>query len=229
MDDVIENNIEDNVKKKTLSIFLNKIKENNIFKFLSGISKNIYNTTIYISSIYYKYKEEIFFKAYSDYLYKNLTEKQFHDKVYEYFKYFYDLHSKKDSLVKINNNILYEKIIEKIKDINLNNGNYKTIRNEIFFENLFSVEFTNKYEYEFIIDDILMTIYKKKYYLTEYQIKNKIPVTFIDFIDIVKNKKNLFLNKQSIKEEIIIGNFNKIFCEEILKNDKEENIIEKKK
>jgi IS605 OrfB family transposase len=228
MNNIIENNIEDNVKKKTLSIFLNKNVHNSIFKFLSKISKNIYNTTIYISSIYYKYKEEIFFEANNNYLNDKLSEEQFYEKIYANFQYFYNLYSKEDSLIKINNNILYKKIIEKIKNINLNNDNYKIIRNEIIFENLGSVKFTNKYEYEFIIDSILISIYRKKYYLTEYQIKNKIPVKFIDFVDIVKKRKNLFPYNKSIKENIIIGNFNELFLENNNKNDKDEIIVKTK-
>jgi len=54
MDD--ETEIEDKVKKKTLSVFL-KDKSNKgyyeILKFLSFVSKNIYNTTIYIHKIYF--------------------------------------------------------------------------------------------------------------------------------------------------------------------------------
>ena len=59
MDD--EDETSDKTKKRTLSLFLKKNKDLNlIFKFMGNISKNIYNTTIYINSIYGKYKEVIY-------------------------------------------------------------------------------------------------------------------------------------------------------------------------
>ena len=47
-----------NVPKRTYSILIkNKSTLNKIFHFLGTRSKNVYNSTIYISNIYYTYKE----------------------------------------------------------------------------------------------------------------------------------------------------------------------------
>jgi putative transposase len=205
----MEAEFEDKVKKKTLSIFLNKNKSfNDLFKFMSNISRNIYNITIYINSIYYKYKNEILKESYAEYLFLKLSDEQFYEVVYDKFNYFYKLHSDKNSLININNNLIYKKICEKLQTVSINNENYYKIRSEIYFDNLFEIKFNNEYEYDFIIDGILMSIYRKNFNLISEQIKNKIPIDNhnydLNFINDVKQNKNLFPTTKSFKEKIVL-------------------------
>jgi len=199
----MNNDIEDKFKKKTLSIMLNN-NQNFIFKFLSVISKNTYNTTIYISSIYIKYKDEIYRYAFTEYLKHKSSNKKdfFYEKIYEKFEYFYNLHSSENSVIQKNNNFLYSKIIEKLKSENLNNQNFHKIKNQIMLENLDKIKFSNEFEFEFIIEQILISMYRKKYNLTSYEMLNKIPVTHEDFIEIVKSNTNMFPLKKSIKDSM---------------------------
>jgi hypothetical protein len=200
--------IEDNVKKKTFSIHIknNKNGENNVkvLNFLSKISKNIYNTTIYIYSIYLKYNSIIYrtiIKEIEDGILQ--SNDSVDNRIYELLQYFYNINTSKDSKIKENNNYLYKKIKEKLKDTFLNNNNYNTIRQEIIDENI-NLLHNSIYEYDFIIDSILKSIYTSNYNRTVYQIANKIPITIQnnDFIESVKNKQNLFKKEKSFKEYI---------------------------
>ena len=229
------------VRKKTLSLFLNNYvnKEfNSILRHMSTISKNVYNTTIYIYNIFYKYKEEIFKHVYDVILLqqnaptkttktiKNIDD--VHSLIYKQLDFFYQLHSKKDSVIKCNNDFLYNKIKEKLHNNPLHNNNYNTIKNDIINENKHNLQYSNKYEYEFIIENILKNIYTNNYNRILYYIINKIPingkiVVFNDnknktkkqpqktdnpqqyhgLITDVMNKQNLFVKKDSIKTYIL--------------------------
>ena len=190
------------VKKKTLSIFLNNDHElNSILKSMASISKNVYNTTIYIYSIFYKHKEDIFLKMndlITNKIIKNIDD--LHKYIQVELQYFYNLHSK-NNLIKTNNDILYKKIKEKLTNTLLTNNNFDKIRTEIIIENN-SLKSTSKYEYESIIDNILKSFYLKTYNRTRYQINNKIEISIKDevFIDQIKKEENLFPKSKSTKE-----------------------------
>ena len=199
---------EDKVIKRTFSIFLKNYPElNNIFKFMGNISKNIYNITIYIYGIYRKYKEEIFtdiIKLINDKIIDD--EETLYAEIQLQIKYFYDLYSNKNSNIKINNDIIFSAIKEKL------NGNYLTHQNfNEIKEYLLKIKMVsnNKYEREFIIDSMLRSFYLKNYNKTLYEIKNKKPTTIqdVNFIDHVKNNRCLFPKKESIKEQLKKCNF----------------------
>lgn len=121
--------IQETVKKKTFSSYVKNSDDlNNIFRHMGTISKNVYNTTIYINNIYLRYKEDIF----KNVIAKNIADKdKFYEEVNSQFEFFYNLHSKKDSVIKTNNSILYGIIKDKVKNDKLSNSNYAQIRNTL--------------------------------------------------------------------------------------------------
>jgi hypothetical protein len=97
-----DDDIQDTVKKKTYSVFLNPDRYiNNIFKYMAGISKNVYNTTVYIYSIFIKYKSEIF-KTLFDELNSRKKKQNFNIdiRLHDLLLYFYTLHSDTNSKIK---------------------------------------------------------------------------------------------------------------------------------
>lgn len=184
------------VKIKTFSMFIKKhdFVFNNIFRFMARISKNIFNSTLFIFSIYMRYKHVFFKDIYNNILSGTIiTLDQVNQAIYDKIEFFYNINVAKDSLVKINNDILYHKIIDKIKITPLNNNTYNDILNCIIDENK-HITFNDDYEYSFIINHILKNIYVKYFNLTLYQIRHHIPCTTKDpiFIEQVTNGKNLF-------------------------------------
>jgi len=199
---------DDKVIKRTFSIFLKKHYElNNIFKFMGNISKNIYNITIYIYNIYRKYKEDIFtdiIKLINDKIIDD--EESLYAEIQLQIKYFYDLYSNNNSNIKINNDIIFSAIKEKLNGNYLTHLNFNEIKEYLLKIKLIS---NNKYEREFIINSILRSFYLKNYNRTLYEIKNKKPTNIQDvyFIDHVKNNGCLFPKKDSIKEQLKNCNF----------------------
>ena len=91
-----EEEIEDKVKKKTLSTFLQNTNDTKdftqILKFMSSISKNIYNTTVYIYSIYLKYKEPIFSTIKEEIMTGEINDNEkLTERIYQLFQYFLNL------------------------------------------------------------------------------------------------------------------------------------------
>jgi IS605 OrfB family transposase len=195
----------DNHSHKTISIYLrNDDSINKILNFMGSISKNVYNTTFYIYTIYMRYKHCIFKNVIDRIKDKEISTEKFYKYVQAEIKYFYDLHSKKDSVMKSNNDFLYKKIKEKLNKIELVDSNYFKLKNEVFIENKKLIKHHNQYEYKFIIDTIFKSIYIKNYKLTTYELSNKIPCTIknINFINLVKGKITIFPDSKSIKSNI---------------------------
>lgn len=210
------NNIDDTAKKKTISIILkdNDKDSHKVFSFLGSISKNIYNTTIYIASIFYKYKEIIYKNA--KILVDNKTivdDIKFNEYIQSQLDFFYKLHSDKNSIMHNNNKVLYSSIINILGNEILTNNNYYSIR-ELVIEKNKNIKHTCEYEFQFIVDEILKYLYLKNYNKVMYEIKNKIPITIKDqdFIKDIKEKKNLFPNSPSYKSQIL--SFKKIHSDE---------------
>jgi hypothetical protein len=182
-------------KHKTLQIQLKKDNEaNKIFKFMTGISKNVYNTVIYVYTIYTRYKSEIYkhLEARIDSgKIKNTTD--IHSCILDKLEYFYNLHSKEDSVINENHNKIYKELIDLLDDDYLTNYNFDRIKKKIMRKKK-KFTYSNKYEFEFIINHIMKNMYMKNYAKTVYQMKNKIPFTINDeeFLENVKNKECLF-------------------------------------
>ena len=171
---------------------------------MGEISKNIYNTTIYIYSIYNAYKEEIF--KITNQLAKEKhfnDEQQIHEHIEAHLQFFYDLRSNKDSQFNINIPILNGKIKEKLQDRYLVNDNFQQITNELLIENQ-TITHNSCYEFKFIIDEALKRRYLCNYNKTVYEINNHIPISINDptFIEQVKQGINLFPKEESNKNLI---------------------------
>ena len=212
------------IKMKTFSVEINSRNSPfyNIFKFMGRICKNIYNSTLFVYKIYLLYKN-----LFLNDIYKDICSDTTHTVDYVNFaifnklEYFYNLHTKKDSLIKHNNNILYKRIINKLESIQLNNNTYNDILQQIINENA-DIKFNNDYEYSFIINHILKNIYLKKYNKILYQIKNKIKIDSKDdiFIEQVKNGDNIFPP---------IPNYFKLIKEKFTKETDKQNVIKEPK
>lgn len=109
---------------------------NNIFKFMTDISKNIYNSVIFCNNIFYKFKNQIFYNVQKYFIdnIKNLNcdtiEDIVKDKIYtEYEKYYNLFISSKDNINK-NNKEFYKYIKNYISDnkIIIVNNNYNEIK-----------------------------------------------------------------------------------------------------
>ena len=182
---------------RTLSVNVKNEEHIKIFKFMAEISKNIYNTVMYNYSIYNRYKEDIFEEII------NLKYKEpdkIHNFIYDKMKYFYKLHSKKNSLISKNISYIYKKIIKYLKGGNVTNTNYNSLISKCLVKLKYKVEHTNKYEFEFIIKYIINNMYFKNFTQTKNEIKNKIPVVINnpEFISHVAKGIPLFdFNKSS--------------------------------
>ena len=203
-----DSEIEDTVKKKTLSIYFNKQSHvNNILFSLSSITKNIYNTTIYNTNIFYKYKEYMCKNAYTAYM--NIDKKQdtdFYDALYSQFDFFYNMNSNKNSNYNTNSEFLYNYINEKYNII-LNNKLFYAVENNIISETEKILKYDNDFEYKLIIRDILKNKYLHQYHNLLYKMKNKIPFGATEIIDEnllddVRNNRCLFTYDVSFKKSI---------------------------
>jgi putative transposase len=199
-----------NVPKRTYSILIkNKSTLNKIFTFLGTRSKNVYNSTIYISNIYYTYKEEIF-KIITNLIDTKIiiNETDMYPHIQKTFEYFYNLHSSKNSTINKNTEIIYKSIKSKLNGIVLSDKNYNDIRTKVINETQKLISYSSSkktvYEFEFIVDRILRSIYCKLFSLTKYQMLNKIPLSINDqyFIEHVKSKQHMFLETESLKKSI---------------------------
>jgi IS605 OrfB family transposase len=198
----IDDNIKPKVKLKTIS-FIAPNKYKPIFNNMTYTSKNIYNCCIYTNNIFDIFKNDIFEELY--YLFisiKNstLSKKQKYKMIrlnnlkiiISIFKKYYDIYTANIELAKINNNIIYNYIKNKLVGIVLNNSNiesfYDSITNEL--KNIVEFNEINKnFVFTNIINKIIKSFYNKNYFLCKYQIKNHIPLT-VNNIQLIKDIKN---------------------------------------
>ena len=163
-----------------------------ILTYMSKISKNVYNTTIYINSIYEKYKDVIYCSILNNF--KTASSDEFNDAVKRKLKFFYDLHSNENSVMKTNNEVLYNIIKRVMQNKVLDSTNFKSTAKMIKDKYKKEVKFTSVYEYDYIIYSILKSFYIRGYKSLEYKIRNKIKIEKSD------------INKQLIKD-VLEGNF----------------------
>lgn len=219
---------------KTHSFFVKNEEHKNIFKFLGGVSKNIYNTTVFIHSIFYKYKEEIYKRALEKSTDKT-SKDDFEDLVEDELKYFYEINILNTSKVKENHSKLYGKIIKFLdkKKLMLNNNNFKKIVEKFKKKYEDKITHSNIYEYEFIIDSIFKSMYLSKYLKLKFEMNNNIPFSIDnkELQESVKKNDCLFPKKiESIKDTI--KKFGKLLSDKTvikkfvyvrLKNDRDKN------
>lgn len=190
---------------------------NNIFKFMTDISKNIYNSVIFCNNIFYKFKNQIFYNVQKYFIdnIKNLNcdtiEDIVKDKIYtEYEKYYNLFISSKDNINK-NNKEFYKYIKNYISDnkIIIVNNNYNEIKFTIIKKILhdFNLKYTNKeiknIEFISIVENILYSFYNNNWNTTKNQILNKIKCSIEDeiFINQIKNNAKIVNNKKNCKKD----------------------------
>jgi len=218
------------VKMKTLAINVNNIDQQRIFRHMSKISKNIYNTTIFCANIYMEYKLKIFEEIYQ----RNIINKcDIEKSIYEIYEQKYIQHIKNIPIIKNNNGIIYKYINIIFANVSIGklylvNDNYEILRHSIIRHILADDEIIcyddNKNDVVTkIVDDILKSIYNKNFYLTKYQINNKIPCTIKDkdFIGQVARNEKVIKDEKKVDWKGILNG--KLLSETKLISD--ENIV----
>lgn len=195
------------VKLKTATFNIKNKEHCNIFDLMSSYSKNVYNCTIFNTTIYTKNKQRIFKLIYDKI--NNLTDEQkkefdIHSTIYKLYDNIYNEYVENIPIIRNNSKIIYNFIKEYIDQSYVINDYYNVMyeivkynsykNKDIIYNNL------NKSDViDCIIKSILQSIYNKNYYRTYYQLINKEPITIenTDFIEQVKNNEHLF---NSIKQ-----------------------------
>jgi len=106
--------------------------------------------------------------------------------------------------MKINNHEIFKFISINLKNIIITNSNYKIIKDLFLTGCKYIVKYSNEFEYDRIIENILKSFYDKVYFKTKYEMMKKIPLTFVnnEMIECVKNNQYLFEKKDNFKEII---------------------------
>ena len=134
-----------NVKLKTFTYYIKQKKQKNILDWMTKISKNIFNCTLFVNKIYTIYQNDIYKELY-DYIIKNNLEKKFINKpkeenkqkkkynkkakkekkdediknienqFYLLFDKYYNFYIKNKSIIDSNNKIIYKHIINDITE-----------------------------------------------------------------------------------------------------------------
>ena len=170
----------------------------NIFDFMTHESKNAYNSFIYTTNLYYKFKKCIFCNAIKEIKsLKKVSEKIVDDVVYKHFQVYYDLYSKEKKHFNNNNDIIYKFIKENLKEkiINSNLNSYKNQFITLLYKNkeLYLNKELNMYLIDDIIINILNSFYNKNFNYVKDCLLNHKPINDFDdnFIKEVKNENNL--------------------------------------
>ena len=126
-----------NVKLKTITMFVNNKGNHRIFNYMTKISKNIYNSTIYCATIYMKYKHAIFKEIHNQI--KSQISTQSIDKtlieklIYDLYELKYNEYTKTNKIINHNNEIIYKFIKSLLHNLYLVNDNYEIIREIIIY------------------------------------------------------------------------------------------------
>ncbi|ATZ81049.1 putative transposase [Bodo saltans virus] len=205
--------IADYVTNSTINEQLSLKDYNNIFDFMTNISKNVYNTVIFFNDVYYKFKNRMFKNILHLFFIHNtqkITEENIQAQIYYQYDLFYKLYvsSKKNSYN--NNKILYPYIKDYIckHNITLMNNNYNHYKNNIIkniikeFKFSYSDDNIKHIELISVVETILRSFYNKNWNNTLNEIKNKLPCTInnAEFINQIK-KNDKLKNNNNYKEQ----------------------------
>uniref|UniRef100_A0A6C0CCP4 Probable transposase IS891/IS1136/IS1341 domain-containing protein n=1 Tax=viral metagenome TaxID=1070528 RepID=A0A6C0CCP4_9ZZZZ len=190
---------------------------NKIFSFMTGESKNIYNTTIFHTNIFLRY-QNIIFKELSGLVdnKKIVNIKKFDEMFYEIYDKYYNKFLEIKNSLDNNNNIIYKHIKNYLDDneIYIVNDNYKkifdTMVKQISRLNVLIIPH-KKHNDELFIDlvrNILKSIYTKNFDKFKHCIINSIPCPHNDtiFIEQVKNGDFLFSDDDTENYKQILKN-----------------------
>ena len=176
--------------------------ESNIFDYILKQSAKIYNTSIYYSNIYFRFKKYIF----NDF-YKMNSINNPNEEVEKIFDKYCDWYSRnKNILFEINQDV-YKYIKDNVKTLVNNNFESEKIRLSKDLEK-FKKDIEKNcfftYIFEDIINNIFRSFYLKNYNKTKDEILSKKPCSIqdLDFIEQVKKKECLFTfdEKENIKK-----------------------------
>ena len=161
---------------------------------MTTISKNIFNCCTYTNNIFYLFKNKAYHKLYlflKTIKKSDLTEcdKQKLIKldntniILSKLKYYYDFYNINHQIMIANNKIIYDYIKSKANNVVLTSTNikqfYETTTNELKQFVTYN-ELNKEFVFTNVINKIIKSFYDKKYFLTRYQIINKIPLTYVN-------------------------------------------------
>ena len=194
-----------NVITRTISNWCNLSARNqNIIRFMSHESKNIYNATIFHCQIFYQYSNSIFKDLY-ELMQKNSfkTVIAFDNKLYKLYDEYHQHHLQTKPFKKFNNDVIYQFITKQVKNVSIVNNNFLTIKesiitalessDELKFPENCSIDTKQEIFYD-IAFNILKSFYNKNFQKTKREILDKVKCTIDDkdFIEQVKNDIHLF-------------------------------------
>ena len=200
MDYIIIMSNKPKVKLKTIQLEY-KGNQKKILNNMMIISKNIYNCCIYTNNIFSIYKNQIYKIIYDELnIIKKKYKKTYQDKIRKYdiinrflelFKQYYVFYSSNKELIKINNNIIFEYVKNKINNnIILNNSNIEQFINNI--KNNINVDYNDNNKF-LVFDEVLLKIvkyfYNKFYLKTKDELIHHKPLSYND-AELIKNVKN---------------------------------------
>ena len=225
---------------RTMSSYVNindKIT-NNILKFMTHESKNIYNATVYHTNIFLRY-QNIIFKELLDLVTDRTIRdiQKFDITFYELYHKYYQRYMRIQNVLRINNQIIYGVIKNYLKQSNITimNNNFNKIKKtviKIIDENkLIVVSDCDKKElYLDIVSNILVSMYNRSFNFLKDMIMSRRPCTAFDttFIRQVKNDERLFSKDIAISYKSILME-HKLFKIKKKKKKEKDNETEKEK
>lgn len=171
------------LKLRTFTFLFSENRSDNIFNYMSDISKNVYNISIFIQNFFLKLKNciyKVILDKYCDNKFKIQSYEFFNKIIIDEFLTCYKYYSDNYQKYKQNYNIIYNNLIDLIDGRTLNNINifgFRRTAKDLFvnIKTLFYDKFNKSIFYDDIIDAILKSFYDKSYFKTKYEKDNRIP------------------------------------------------------
>ena len=170
------------------SIYPFDSEQRKILNHLTGISKNIYNTSVFCTEIYYRYKQKIYEKLYeliNSNSIRNLDV--FYNKLFELYEQYYKHYQRIYKTLFANNKIIYNFISTYFlpNELEITRSNYANFRELFIFllEKRKDIIFNQETKQELlidIIDKILRSFYDRKYFRNKRERINHKPFSPCD-------------------------------------------------
>ncbi len=216
-----------NVKLKTFTYYIKQQKQKKILEWMTKISKNIYNSTLFVYKVYQIYQSDIYKELY-DYIIKNNIDKKFINKPKEEVKdkKKYDKKAKKekkdDETKKIENQfyLLFDKYYNfYVKNKKLIESNNKIIYKYIITDVIESDIIVSNKNYKLLIDDYLEEVVELD--IISFNQNNKLIVIDNIVNSIIKSlyTKNYFYVKKQLENKKEVNEKYKDIIETINKNE----------
>jgi len=176
----------------------------NILRFMAHEAKNIYNTCVFHTQLFYRYSNKIFRDLYRLITYGFITKaSQFDAAFYQMYDHYYKRYVMLKPFIKSNNDIIYDHIKQYLQEIWLTNNNcknyYREIIKSLIKKNVLQFPpgcdiSVRKELFNDIVRSIVISFYNKSYCMTKNEIINHKKCTIRDkeFIEQVKNNEYLF-------------------------------------